>query len=60
MGSSRAAAWRKKVVYSRIPSVDLDLLEKAPDPYTDDPNLRVWTRAPMQARWTPWVRSRPL
>ena len=60
MGSSGAAVWQKKVVYSRIPSVGPDLLEKALDPYTHDPDLRVWSRAPMQASRTPWVRSRPL
>jgi hypothetical protein len=60
MDSTGAAAWRKKVVYSRIPSVGPDLLEKALDSYTHDSDLRVWTRAPMQAKRTPWVRSGPL
>jgi hypothetical protein len=39
MGSSGAAAWPEKVVYSRIPSVGPDLLEKVPDPCTHDPDL---------------------
>jgi hypothetical protein len=60
MGSSGAVAWPEKVVYSRIPSVGPDLLKKAPDPYTHDPDLRVWPRAPMQASRAPWVRSGPL
>jgi hypothetical protein len=60
MGSFGAAAWPEKVVYSRIPSVGPDLLDKVLDPCTHDPDLRVWSRAPMQASWTPWVRSGPL
>jgi hypothetical protein len=39
MGSSEVAAWTEKVVYSRIPSVGPDLLEKAPDLCTHDPDL---------------------
>jgi hypothetical protein len=60
MGSSGAVAWSEKVIHSRIPSVGSDLLKKALDPYTHDPDLRVWSRAPMQACRTPWVRSGPL
>jgi hypothetical protein len=60
MSSSGAAVCPEKVVYSKIPLVGLDLLKKAWDPYTHNPDLRVWSRAPMQASRTPWVRSEPL
>jgi hypothetical protein len=40
MGSSRAATWLEKVVYSRIPSVGPDLLEKALDPCTVTPGFQ--------------------
>jgi hypothetical protein len=53
MGSSGAVAWPEKVVYSRIPSVGPDLLEEASDPCTHDPDLRVWSKAPIQAKPDP-------
>jgi hypothetical protein len=38
------ATWPEEVVYSRIPSVGPDLQEKAPDPCTHNPDIRVRSR----------------
>jgi hypothetical protein len=60
MGSSGAAVWPEKVVYSRIPSVGPDLLKKAPDPLYSRPGSPSMVQGshasmpdPLGEVWTP-------
>ena len=64
---SEAATWPEKTIYSKVSTVGLDPHGKVSDPCIYRPDLRVRSRTPTGANWTPrmgfgplYVGSRPL
>jgi hypothetical protein len=46
VGGPKDATWLEEVIYSMMPSVGSDLHERASDPCTLNPNLRVRSGTP--------------
>jgi hypothetical protein len=57
---SGAATWLEKMIYSKVSTLSLDPHGKVSDPCIDRPGLRVRSRTPTGANWTPRMGSGPL